>query len=115
MGAGGDLFLVWVFPSLLLSLRIAPVFAFAPPFTLTPTPATFRSLLGVGLAACLAGSHPEQARLADAQVSTLLSAGARELLLGLIFVTVLQLAFAALAMAGRTVDIQAGFGLATLI
>jgi flagellar biosynthetic protein FliR len=115
MGAPGDPFLAWVFPSLLLSLRIAPVFAFAPPFTLTPVPAMFRSLLGVGLAACLAGAHPEQARLADAQVATLLSAGARELLLGVIFATVLQLAFAALAMAGRTVDIQAGFGLAMLI
>lgn len=110
-----DGFLTWVFPSLLLSLRIAPVFALAPPFSLAPAPAIFRMLFGVGLAACLAYSHPAATVLADLSLPTLLRVGVGELLLGSIVVLAFQLAFGALAMAGRTIDIQAGFGLAMLI
>lgn len=110
-----DPLLGWVFPSLLLSLRISPVFAFAPPFTLVPAPALFRALFGLGLAACLAHANPAAAALTDAGLPTVLAVAVRELLLGVIFVITFQLAFGAIAMAGRTIDIQAGFGLAMLI
>jgi flagellar biosynthetic protein FliR len=110
-----DVFTAWVFPSLLLSLRIAPVFAFAPPFTLVPAPAPFRLLFGLGVAATLVWSHPAAAALADPGLATVVAVAVRELLLGSIFVLAFQLAFGALAMAGRTIDIQAGFGLAVLI
>jgi flagellar biosynthesis protein FliR len=110
-----DPFLGWMLPSLLLSLRISPVFVFAPPFTLVPAPALFRALFGLGLAASLAHGHPVAAHLTDASPAVVVVAGARELLLGIVFVLAFQVAFAALAMAGRTIDIQAGFGLAMLI
>lgn len=110
-----DPLLGWILPSLLLSLRISPVFVFAPPFTLVPAPAIFRALFGVGLAACLAYGHPAAASLPNASLAVVVAAGARELLLGIVFVLAFQLTFAALAMAGRTIDIQAGFGLAMLI
>ena len=110
-----DPFLDWVFPSLLLSLRISPVFALAPPFSLVPAPVVFRALFGVGVAACLAYAHPAAVALAGADLPTLVVTAVRELLLGAIFVLAFQLAFGALAMAGRTIDIQAGFGLAVLI
>jgi flagellar biosynthetic protein FliR len=42
-------FLGWALSSLLLSMRIAPVLGFAPPFTLMTVPAPVRVLLGVGL------------------------------------------------------------------
>lgn len=100
---------------LLLSLRIAPVFAFAPPFTLVPMPAIVRVLLGVSISACLVAAYPGQTVGAAASSSSLAAAGAAELFLGVSVALALQLAFAALLTAGRTVDIQIGFGLASLI
>lgn len=105
----------WALSALLLSLRIAPVLAFAPPFTLVRMPRTFRMLLGLGLAACIVAANPAAAAVSDASAGALLVIAVRELLLGTIFLVAFQLAFAALQVAGRTVDIQAGFGLSTLI
>jgi flagellar biosynthetic protein FliR len=99
---------------LLLSLRIAPVFAFAPPFTLLPMPGAVRMLLGVSIAAWLVAAYPDQTVRAAA-AGSLVAAGAAELFLGVTLALALQLAFAALLTAGRAVDIQAGFGLAALV
>src|SRR4051794_19917359 len=105
----------WALSALLLSLRVAPVFAFAPPFTLVRMPAVFRVLLSLGVAACVVGAHPAGAALGDMGSGALAVAAARELLLGIVFLVAFQLAFAALQVAGRTIDIQAGFGLSVLI
>lgn len=105
----------WVFSSILLSLRVSPVFALAPPFTLTRVPAVFRLLFGVGIAACLVSSNPAAAAISDLSFGNLLSTAMRELLLGMIVVTAFQLMFASLYLAGRTLDVQAGFGLALQI
>ncbi len=104
----------WVAACLLTGLRITPVFAFAPPFTLVRLPALFRLLFGLGLAATLVSAHlvppPNLTSLA-----VMAAAGARELTLGLTILLAFQAAFAGLYMAGRSLDIQAGFGLALLI
>lgn len=105
----------WAMPALLLSLRVAPVFAFAPPFTLVRMPALFRMLLSLGLAACVVGANPAGATLGDMGAGALAVTAACELLLGTVFLVAFQLAFAALQVAGRTIDIQAGFGLSVLI
>ncbi len=105
----------WVFSSLLLSLRLAPAFALAPPFSLTQTPVLFRLLFGVGLAACMISVAPASLLVTDLSLANLALSSIRELALGLIFVLALQLMFAALYVAGRTLDIQAGFGLAVVI
>lgn len=105
----------WLVTSLLLGLRVAPVFALAPPFTLTRVPALFRVLLGLGLSACLAGIVPQTTGPISVQVGDLLVTGLRELLLGSIFVLAFHLAFGGLYLAGRLVDVQAGYGLAMLI
>ena len=110
---GSSPFADWVLTSLLLSLRVAPVLGFAPPFTLTRVPAHFRVLMGLGLAGLIAAWRP--AAGGDPDAGWLIAAAARELFVGLVFVLALQLMFGALYLAGRTVDIQAGFGLATLI
>jgi flagellar biosynthesis protein FliR len=106
---------IWVTSCLLLSLRITPVFLFAPPFTLTRVPKLVTVLLGMGLAAILVSAFPETARVTDASAATLLIGSMRELFLGMIPVVVLQLMFGGLYMTGRTIDIQAGFGLALII
>jgi flagellar biosynthesis protein FliR len=105
----------WAFSAILLSLRIAPVFALAPPFTLIRMPMAFRMLMSLGLAACIAAANPAAAALTDTGAGAILVIAVRELLLGTIFLVAFQLSYAALQFAGRTVDIQAGFGLSTLI
>jgi flagellar biosynthesis protein FliR len=101
--------------AILLTLRIAPVLAFAPPFTLVRIPVLMRTLLGLGLAAAMASAHPAGAHLTNTDIATLLPAALRELALGALFVLVLQIVFGALYFVGRTIDVQAGFGLALLI
>ncbi|MFI4973083.1 MAG: flagellar biosynthetic protein FliR [Caulobacterales bacterium] len=105
----------WVFESALLSLRVSPVFALAPPFSLTQVPALLRVLFGVGIATALVSTDPNAARISDFSPGFLIAGSVRELGLGLIFVLAFQLMFAAVYVAGRTLDIQAGFGLAAVI
>jgi flagellar biosynthesis protein FliR len=105
----------WIASCLVLGMRVAPVFAFAPPFTLIRMPALFRLLFGLGLSATLVAAHPETAVLAASNLPAVAEAAARELGLGLVLVLAFQIAFGALYVAGRTVDIQAGYGLASLI
>lgn len=101
--------------ALLASLRILPTFAFAPPFTLVRLPPLVRLILSVSLGAWLIAGHPGQASNVVLTPGGLLVAAAGELLAGLVLSLSLMLAFAALQTAGRTLDIQAGFGLATLV
>ncbi len=110
-----DYFPRFIASALVLSLRVAPVFAFAPPFSLVRVPALFRALFGLGLAVCLVGAAPQTAMLATTGLAALVPAALRELALGAVFVLAFQLVFAALYVAGRTIDIQAGYGLALLI
>lgn len=105
----------WVFSSLLLSLRIGPVFAFAPPFTLTRVPALLRVLFSLAIAAAMVAAQPETTTISDYRAGGLVACAVRELLLGSLFVLAFQLTFAALYLTGRTIDIQAGFGLAMVI
>ncbi len=105
----------WIASCLLLGLRIAPVFAFAPPFALVRMPALFRILLGLGLASCLVSGSSHAPALPDLSLGPVVLAAARELMLGIVFVLAFQLVFGALYLAGRTIDIQAGYGLALLI
>jgi flagellar biosynthetic protein FliR len=105
----------WVVSSLLLGLRIAPVFAFAPPFSLVRIPRLFLLLLGLGLSICIAAANPAAVQLPDSSTHGILIAAAREVLLGTMFVLAFQLVYGALYFAGRTIDIQAGYGFALLV
>lgn len=100
---------------LLISLRIAPTFAFAPPFTLLRIPVTVRLLLSLSIAAWLSLTYPDQTYNQGTMKIGLLGLVASELFLGVALALSLQLAFAAMLVAGRTLDIQTGFGLALLI
>lgn len=97
--------------ALLVSLRIAPTFAFAPPFTLLRVPAIVRLFLSLSLAWLLISSRAPEA---PAPTGDIAAAAAGELLLGVTIALSLQLAFAALQTAGRAIDIQVGFGLAQI-
>jgi flagellar biosynthesis protein FliR len=98
--------------ALLVSLRIAPALAFAPPFTLLRVPASIRVLLSLWLALWMVIANPGQTRpIAE---DAFLAAVVGELLLGVSLALSLQLAFAALLVVGRAIDIQVGFGLAQI-
>jgi flagellar biosynthesis protein FliR len=98
---------------LLVSLRLAPTLAFAQPFTLIRVPVVIRVLLSVGLSLWLVDAQPAltSERVAGHDLSGLMLG---ELLAGMAIALGLQLAFAAMAWAGRVLDVQAGFGLAAL-
>lgn len=100
--------------TLLASLRIAPVFALSPPFTLTRTPLLFRVVFGLGVAALATAMRPA-AMAFDLSLDRLIQAGLGELCIGTVVASAFHLMFGALYVAGRTIDIQAGFGLAMLI
>lgn len=108
-------YLSQILATLLLSLRIVPALAFAQPFTLLRVPAIVRVMLSITLAGWMVSSHPDATWRAINVQTPLLAVAASELILGIALALPLQLAFAALLTAGRTLDIQAGFGLAALV
>ena len=72
-------------------------------------------MLSIALAAWLVAGHPAETWRADFRCDGLVVAAAGELLLGIGLALSLQFAFAALLTVGRSLDIQAGFGLAVLV
>lgn len=108
-------FTAWLAASLMLSLRLSPVLLFAPPFTLTPVPPLFRALLAVGLAGLMTAFNPALREGLSIEPGALFGGALRELFLGAVFVMAFQIAFGALFFAGRTVEIQAGLGLAATV
>ncbi|MGH8038027.1 MAG: flagellar biosynthetic protein FliR [Pseudomonas sp.] len=96
----------------LLTLRIGPLFAIAPPFSQINVPVRIRITLVLGLAAALAPVMPSNLPQTD---GAFIASAACELILGLAIAFSLQIAFASLSFAGRALDVQAGFGLALVI
>jgi flagellar biosynthetic protein FliR len=109
-----DALSAWVAACFLAGLRIAPVFAFAPPFTLVRVSTLARVLFGLGLAVSFV-SGGWAAIPGDLSLAHPIPAAARELCVGIVVVLAFQIAFGALYFAGRTIDIQSGYGLALLI
>lgn len=112
----------WLARTLLLSVRIGAVFLMTPLLGAASVPVTVRVLIVLGLAAAMASFGPVAGSSApDAQIFTLdhpgavLQAAATELALGLTLAVGIHLAFAAVAVAGRVVDIQVGFGLGQVL
>lgn len=112
---GASALSAWVMSCLLVGLRVVPVFAFAPPFTLVRIPATFRVLFGLGLAVALVSGSAISSDVSAENLGAVVVDGLRELGLGIVIMLAFQLVFGALYVAGRTIDIQAGYGLALLI
>lgn len=99
---------------MLVSLRIGPALAFAAPFTLLRIPVPVRVLMAMAIGMALVQGHPDAAlgALRDGRPAVSLAVG--ELFVGMAVAMALQIAFGAILWVGRVVDIQAGFGLATL-
>lgn len=103
---------------LLVSLRVSPVLLFAPPFTLLRIPVLIRVFLALSLGAWLSSASQFSLDVSslnqDFAAAMIISAAVSELLVGIAITLTLQIAYSALLIVGRSVDIQAGFGLALL-
>jgi flagellar biosynthesis protein FliR len=104
-------FLVVVF---LLSLRLGALLLLTPILYAASVPATVRVLFVIGLAAVLALGVPgaEESGRAPSGPGALLEAAVAELALGGTLALGIFIAFAAISMAGRLIDVQIGFGMA---
>lgn len=105
----------YVTACLLLSLRLLPLFLFAPPFSLMRVPRMANVIITLGFAAVMIGANPQLVDTVQLTRGWILIAALKEIFFGFIPVVILQMLFASLYMVGRTIDIQAGFGLALLI
>ena len=106
----------WAWPSaqvvFLLSLRVAGVFLLTPVLYAMSIPPVVRMLLVLSLSFAIAlGLAPHLDREAM-ELGALLAAAVVELVLGATLALGILLAFAALDVAGRLLDIQIGFGIA---
>jgi flagellar biosynthetic protein FliR len=106
----------WLTCVFLLSLRVGATFAMSPMLSARAMPGPVRALLVLGLSGALTLALPLPAlpsSLLD-NLGLLFVAGFTELALGACLGLGIQLAFAAVAFAGRLLDAQIGFGLAQI-
>ncbi len=102
----------------LLSLRLAGLFVMTPVLFGTSVPPVMRGLLVLGLSVALVAGLANSAalhapsKLFDANWGSIIAIAFSEVLLGAILSLGIQLAFAAIAMAGGLLDVQIGYGIA---
>lgn len=105
----------WLFASLLLSLRVAAATMLAPVLGPTQIPASARVIFAISLGAFVAAALPPVARVAVPNVASLGVAAAVELIIGASLSLGFMVAYAATQFAGRALDIQMGFSIASVI
>lgn len=105
----------WILAISLVALRFGTVLVLAPVLGTLNVPARIRVLFIIGLSALLvAGLRIDPATL-PLTVPSLVLAALSELVIGVLLAFGLFTAFAVFLLAGRIMDIQLGFGVATLI
>ncbi len=104
----------WLFAALLLSARVAAATALAPVFGPADIPGIARVTLALALSVIVVGALPVTPAPIDslAQLSTAMLV---EVLIGLSLSFGFLAAYAATQVAGRTLDIQIGFGVASVL
>jgi flagellar biosynthetic protein FliR len=100
---------------LLVGLRVAPLFFMAPVFGSAPAPNLFRAVLILALSAGVVSASGATLAEPPASLAQLVAYGAAEIVVGAALAFGLAAAFAAFLVAGRLLDFQLGFSLASLI
>ena len=95
---------------MLLSARLATIFAMTPLLYAMPVPARVKVLLVLALSVALASGLSMQ--VTTDPISDLLGSALREMALGATLALGVQLAFAAFSVGGQLLEIQIGFGMA---
>jgi flagellar biosynthetic protein FliR len=103
----------YLFATFLLSIRLSAVFLATPILSVAQMPGVVRILLILVVSLALSmGISPEQAgAIASDDFPSLLFASASELALGVLLSLGILIAFGAISIAGRLLDIQIGFGI----
>lgn len=104
----------WLAAVFLLALRLGPLFVLAPVFGSAAVPVNLRVLFALALSALLVSAHPDWRAPASFDSGSLIGAALAEVVLGAALAFGLMCAFGAFLFGGRLLDIQIGFGVATL-
>jgi len=107
--------IAWILAVALVAIRFGAVLVLTPIFGSASVPANLRVLFVVGLSALMvSGLHIEAATL-PLTLPAFVMAALSELLLGALLAFGIFAAFAAFLLAGRIMDVQLGFGVASII
>lgn len=109
-----DVETAWIAAIVLLALRLAPLFVLAPGLGSSTIPVTVRVGLTFAFAAMLVSAQPAWRAAVPLDLAGWLVAALAELVVGMAWAFGLFCAFGAFVFAGRLLDLQVGFGLATL-
>lgn len=104
----------WIVHVLLVACRLGPLFVLVPVFGASGIPARFKVLFGLSLAVLLVMGVPSSATALPATPGGVVLAAMGEVVVGLAIAFGLLAVFAAFSFAGRVLDLQIGFGVATL-
>jgi flagellar biosynthetic protein FliR len=104
----------WLVTALLLSIRFGAATMIAPVLGPTQIPAVVRVILALAFGGFLAAALPMQ-HLVPESTAQLVAAAAGELFLGLVFAFGFVVVYGATQLAGRTLDVQIGFGAANVL
>jgi len=104
-----------VVATMFVSLRLAPLFLFAPVFGSVKLPGHFRAFTVLGIAYLLTVALKLDANAIPLDIVGFASAAIGELLIGAVIAAVMMIGFAAFSFAGRLLDLQIGFGIASLL
>jgi flagellar biosynthesis protein FliR len=105
----------WILTVALGAIRLGAALVLTPIFGTANMPAPFRVLFVVGMSAVLVSALPIDAASLPVTVPALVVASLSELVLGALMAFGIFTAFAVFLLAGRIMDIQMGFGVATII
>jgi flagellar biosynthetic protein FliR len=106
---------VWIAAVLLIAIRLGPLFILTPVLGSTEIPVRVRVLFALALSAMLVPATRSTWMLDLSSASALVSAAMVELVIGAALAFGLLAAFAAFLFGGRLLDLQVGFGVASLI
>jgi flagellar biosynthesis protein FliR len=106
---------VWIATVLLVAIRLGPMFILTPVLGSTEVPVRARVLFAIALSAMIVSTMHAPWTLDLSSAGALVSAAIVEFVIGAALAFGLLAAFAAFLFGGRLLDLQVGFGVASLI
>lgn len=105
----------WVTAVLLVSIRISALFLLTPLFAVAQVPVRVRVILTLAMAVLMVASLDLRSIMVPLNLAQFFSAAIVEFVLGAMLAFGVYAAFAAFLLGGRIIDMQMGFGVASLI
>lgn len=106
---------LWIVGTLLIAVRLGALLLLSPLFSLARLPAPIGLLLVLVMAVAINDTIDAPSAVGVDGIAPLILAAVRELLLGALLAFGINCAFAAFSFGGRILDLQIGFGVASLV